>query len=269
MWSSDLPTLCFASSPFNLHGMPSFLVFSLDCEFQTFMSGNFLVQSCRSLALNSFYCITLNARRTSCYLIKQIRDSNVESLVKNGSQTGLIDRLFILLPDSLINKEESPISDKITGTSEPVPRWHGCRVNLGPGESCSQCARFPSSFSFETWRPSWSDFVSTENVQFFQVSFFSLAKRGFGIDVMPTPSTSRTRRLLKVLHGLENGLSAWKKTLLVREIFSVRSGDSWRIWKSPFLHTLTLKPGSKPAPQLKVSGFVIASFAILLEAKII
>ena len=189
--------------------------------------------------------------------------------MKNGSQTGLIERLFILLPDRLINKEESRISDKITGTSEPVPRWRACRVSLGTGESCSQCARFPASFRFETWRPSWSDFVSTENVQFFQVSFFSLAKRGFGIDVMPTPSTSGTRRLLKVLHGLENGLSAWKKTLLVRDIFSVRSGDSWRIWKSPFLHTLTLKPGSKPAPQLKVSGFVIASFAILLEAKII
>ena len=177
------------------------------------------------MLFNGFYRITLNVGRTSCHLIKQIRDSNVESLVKNGSQTGLIERLFILLPDSLINKEESPISDKITGTSEPVPRWHGCRVNLGPGESCSQCVRFPASFSFETWPPSWSDFVSTENVQFFQVSFFSLAKRGFGIDVMPSASTSGTRRLLKVLHGLENGLSACKKTLLVREIFSVRSGD--------------------------------------------
>ena len=80
------------------------------------------------------------------------------------------------------------------------------------------------------------------DVQFFQVSFFSLAKRGFGIDVMPSASTSGTRRWLKVLHGLENGLSACKKTLLVREIFSVRSGDSWRIWKSLFFHALTLKP---------------------------
>ena len=70
MWSSDFPTLYFASFPFNLHGMPSFLVFSLDCEFQTFMPGNFLVWSWRSMALNSFYCITLNAGRTSCLINK-------------------------------------------------------------------------------------------------------------------------------------------------------------------------------------------------------
>ena len=137
---------------------------------------------------------------------------------------------------------------KITGTSEPVPRCRGTAWARGLVNRCSQCAHFPAaSFSFEIWRPSWSDQLCRQKKRWISPDIVHLIgdtwlwreyfancfhKRNWEVVKSPV--------LVGMVYRCEENTRRF-----VREIFAGYGNP----------HSSILWPWRKPAPQSKVSWF--------------
>ena len=126
---------------------------------------------------------------------------------------------------------------QINRNSNPVPRWRGCSVSRGPGEPVQPMRALPSLPQFERRRPSWSDQLCRQEKRWISPE----------IDPLIDESCHRSGYMANCFHKrnwkVVKSQTGWRMVYLWEENTRrfVREILICRIWKSPFLHALTLK----------------------------